>query len=828
MATYEQVARGTQAHMMGTLDIGREDFRLFVDSLRLQEKFPGIQGLALIEVIPRSTLAAHTLRIKNQGFPDYAVRPTGDRDYYSSIIQIEPFDGLNPRALGFDMLTDQTRRIAMERARDTGQAAASGKTKLVQENGSREQAGLVMYLPVYRRGAPVGTLAERRTNLIAWIGAPFRMDDLMDGLSGERSSDILLTIHDGDNLDSDSILYRSAGVTSEQSSQPMLATRQKISVAGRTWTLDLRSTPGYEARIDRDTPRIVAIGGVAASILLAFLVWTLASARKRAQTLATAITQKLWESNARVKSERRRMQSILDNTHDAFVALDSHGCITDWNTKAEVIFGWPASEALGKDLADLIIPAALRGAHRAGFARFSIDGKPTLTKRVVEVEGLHRSGRLIPLELAVAGVPEKSGIVVSAFIRDVSERTEAARKEAERTQALDEARAALQHSQRLEAVGKLTGGVAHDFNNVLQILGGNIQILERLYAQDERLQTRLVSMARAVARGAKLSGQLLAFARRQPLRPVVLDLCHMMNELEDSLRGALGAALQLQIVVPDQLWHVLVDRSQLENVIQNLALNSRDAMPNGGKLTIALSNVAFDAEQAKLRDAAVGNYVSIVVSDEGEGMSEDTITQAFEPFFTTKRPGEGTGLGLSMAYGFVKQSNGHIHIQSQVGQGTIVEIYLPRSMEGEVQSIAQLDQLVTGGNETILVVEDDLDVQKAAVVMLEELGYRITTADNGNNALDLLKGGLQPDVLFTDVVMPGTVPSTELASEAQRMLPDLAVLFTSGYTHNALVQGGRLNAGVELLSKPYKREELAIKIRQAIVNKKMPANNSSA
>ena len=831
MATYEQVARGTQAFLLGSLDIAREDFRLFVSALRLQEKFPGIQGLALIESIPESSLDLHTLRIRAQGFPEYAVHPAGERRLYSSIIQIEPFSGLNLRALGYDMLSDETRRIAMERARDTGLAAASGKIKLVQEtSGVQTQAGLVMYLPVYRRGAPVATREERQANLIAWIGAPFRMNDLMAGFGGERSSEIFLTIYDGDTPSVDSLLYRSeeAGPTSLMSFSK-LASQQKISVAGRTWTLDLHSSPGYEARVDRKMPHIIAIGGVATSFLLAFLVWALASARTRALGLATAMTQKLWESNARVKSERRRMQSILDNTHDAFVALNSLGNITDWNTRAESIFGWPASEALGKDLAELIIPVESREGHRAGFARFLVTQEPSVTKRVVEVTGLHRSGRLIPLELAVAAVAEKSGIVVSAFIRDVSERTEAARKETERTHALEEARAALQHSQRLEAVGKLTGGVAHDFNNVLQILGGNIQILERLYAQDERLQTRLASMARAVARGAKLSAQLLAFARRQPLRPVVLDLRSVIEELEDSLCSALGGAVTLQLNMPDRIWNVMVDRSQLENVIMNVALNARDAMPNGGKLTIALQNTVLDAGYVNSHpDASPGEYALIAVSDEGEGMSEAIIAQAFEPFFTTKRPGEGTGLGLSMAYGFVKQSGGHIRLRSRLGHGTLVEIYLPRSAEKRTEQLLQVDQPVSGGNEHILVVEDDRDVQNAVVLTLEELGYRVTTADNGRNALDLLENGLKPSLLFTDVVMPGSVPSTELANRAKLLVPDIAILFTSGYTHNALVQGGRLNAGVELLSKPYAREELAVKIRQIISSKAIPPSSQVA
>lgn len=821
MATYEQAARATQAFLLGTANVRREDFRLFVESLRLKEKFPGIQGLALAEAIPKASLAEHLRRIRQEGLPEYSLYPMEDRDYYSSIIQIEPFTGLNLRALGYDMLTDPIRRAAMELARDTGQAAASGKVKLVQENGQKEQTGLVMYLPVYKRNTAIGTVEERRKNLIAWIGAPFRMNDLMAGLGGERSDDLMLTIYDGDVITEDSVLYQSADSMSELRGHRLFASKQKIAVAGRPWTLDIRSSPTYETRIDQDKPRIVGLAGLATSFLLALLVWTLASARKRALTIAMTMTQKLRETNIELASKQKRFSVILDNTHDAFVALDRKGCITEWNAKAEFIFGWSKSEAIGKDLAALIIPAELHSAHRAGFSRFSLTGESMLIKRVVEVEGLHRSGRLIPLELAIAGVPEESGVVVSAFIRDISERKEAARKEAERTQALEEARTALQHSQRLEAVGKLTGGVAHDFNNVLQIISGNIQILEHLYTHEDRLKGRLESMSRAVERGSKLSAHLLAFARRQPLQPSVLNLSQIINDLDDLLRRALGENFELETVVADHLWNTSVDRSQLENVLLNLAINSRDAMPDGGKLVIAMSNKILDIDYVKSHPETLpGEYVLVAMSDNGTGMTEDIIAKAFEPFFTTKRPGEGTGLGLSMAYGFVKQSGGHIRIRSQVGQGTTVEIYLPRSTAVETKALKRDIQPISGGNETILVVEDDFGVQNTVVTILEELGYHIITADNGKDALDIIRGGLQADLLFTDVVMPGSITSTELAREAKSILPNLAILFTSGYTHNELVRGGRLNEGVQLLSKPYRRAELAAKIRLVLTDEK--------
>ncbi|NEX60602.1 CHASE domain-containing protein [Noviherbaspirillum galbum] len=948
MATYEQATRAVQAFLLGSLDVKRDDIRLFVESLHLQEKFPGIQGLAIVQVVPASMLQQHTNAVQQQGFPGYNVHPKGDRALYSSIIQIEPFTGLNLRALGFDMLTSPVRRLAMERARDTGQAAASGKVKLIQENGAQEQPGLVMYLPVYKRGMPATTTEERRANHIGWVGAPFRMNDLMAGLGGERTADIMLSIYDGEAISADSLLFDSEIVANRvKPATSLFEAKRRILIAGHPWTLDIRSSPRYEDRLETGKPLLIAISGTGASVMLALLVWALASGRQRALTLANAMTRQLresefrwkfalegagdgvwdwnvqtneviyserwkamlgyreaeiqndqtqwerlihpedrqrtkelleaylknWQSdysneyrmlckdgtwrwilargavvsrdalgnaqrligthtdithrkqqeealreaNARLEVEQHRVRVILENLHDGFVAVDPDGRITDWNAQAQKILGWTPTEAIGKDLTSLIIPAELRSALAEGFKRFVATGQATLIDKVVEVNVLHRSGRLIPIELAVAGFPVAGKYAVSAFMRDISERKEAERMEAERTHALNEAREALQHAQKLEAVGKLTGGVAHDFNNVLQVISGNVQIMEHFYGHDPQAKGRLDGMMSAVDRGSKLSAQLLAFARRQPLRPTVVNPLRIVRNMDDLLQRALGDNIAFGVIAPDDLWNTFVDSSQLENVILNLALNARDAMPDGGKLAVELSNVTSGNEIAGIRsDLATGDYVLLAVSDTGVGMTEEVMAQAFEPFFTTKPAGEGTGLGLSMAYGFVKQSNGHIHLGSKPGNGTTIKIYLPRSMQPEMQTLPPVPEPTFGGDETILVVEDDPAVQATVIGMLEGLGYRVLKADNGDDALEIIERGEKIDLLFTDVVMPGAVSSPELARQAKQILPGLGVLFTSGYTRNALVSGGRLEDGVHLLSKPYRREQLARKIRQVL------------
>ncbi|WP_407362480.1 response regulator [Pseudomonas luteola] len=391
----------------------------------------------------------------------------------------------------------------------------------------------------------------------------------------------------------------------------------------------------------------------------------------------------------------------------------------------------------------------------------------------------------------------------------------------ERTRELERSQLALHQSQKLEAIGKLTGGVAHDFNNVLQIIEGNLELLRPALGNSSSGMAKLDAAVAAVSRGAKLSSQLLAFARRQPLKPVPTNLSRLLRSMDDLLRRALGESVQIETIIAGGLWTTMVDPNQLENVILNLAINARDAMQGNGRLTLELSNAMLDDHYAQSQaDVAPGQYVMLAVSDTGSGMSPDVMEHAFEPFFTTKPEGQGTGLGLSMAYGFAKQSGGHIRIYSELGSGTTIKLYLPRTHEIEIASPAAVGGTVIGGDETILVVEDDLAVQATVIDLLSGLGYKVLRANDAQSALSILQSGLHIDLLFTDVVMPGPLRSPELARQAKQLLPDIAVLFTSGYTQNAIVHGGRLDPGVELLSKPYRLHDLARKIRQLLASHK--------
>jgi signal transduction histidine kinase len=391
-----------------------------------------------------------------------------------------------------------------------------------------------------------------------------------------------------------------------------------------------------------------------------------------------------------------------------------------------------------------------------------------------------------------------------------------------RFQQMEATEAQVRQAQKMEAIGQLTGGVAHDFNNILTVITGPIEILSD-GVKDRPLLAQITAMiAAAAARGADLTHRLLAFSRQQPLRPRSTDINALVGDTAGLLRPTLGVQIEIETMLANNAWPALIDASQLSTAILNLALNARDAMPDGGKLTLETKNVALDSDYASLNsDVEPGNYVMIAVSDTGEGIPGSLLEKVFEPFFTTKGLGKGSGLGLSMVYGFVKQSNGHVKIYSEQGHGTTVKLYLPRaSCAPELDADAPLAELgmseIEHGDEAILIVEDDLLVRDYVVTQIERLGYRTLTAGNAAEALAIIDCPDHIDLLFTDVIMPGGMNGRQLATEAVRRRPGLKVLYTSGYTENAIVHHGRLDAGVLLLPKPYLSSDLARGIRIAL------------
>jgi len=383
-----------------------------------------------------------------------------------------------------------------------------------------------------------------------------------------------------------------------------------------------------------------------------------------------------------------------------------------------------------------------------------------------------------------------------------------------------EAEEKLRQAQKMEAIGQLTGGVAHDFNNLLTAVIGNLDLIQERLDGDAMTRRHLDTAMRAATRGSDLTHRLLAFARRQPMAPVSTDVNRLIRDCKLLLQRTIGAEIDIEIFPGEDTWRVLVDGNQLENALLNLAINARDAMPDGGKLTIETANVNLDADYAARNpDVTSGPHAMISISDSGTGIAPEVLEHVFEPFFTTKPQGQGTGLGLSMAYGFAKQSGGHIRIYSELGQGTTVKLYLPRTADAETDGADRHPPhggAAPRGSETILVVEDDPDVAEFTTAALESLGYRVLQASDGPSALRCLQEIPHLDLLVTDVVLPGGMNGREVAGKVQEAFPSTKVLFISGYAESIVVHQGRLEIGVNFLPKPFAKDALARKVRTSL------------
>jgi len=524
--------------------------------------------------------------------------------------------------------------------------------------------------------------------------------------------------------------------------------------------------------------------------------------RRAAQEELRTLNQTLEKRVAERTADRDRMWRL---STDIMLVARPDGHITASNPAWSYLLGWTEEALKGRKLQDLVLEQD-RQRLSAALQELLEAGAP----RLVELRIRHRTGgsRVIALSaLAVDGL-------IQAVGRDMT-----AEREAEA--ALRDAEEALRQSQKMEAIGQLTGGIAHDFNNLLTGIIGAVEIVRKRLAngkhQDiDRFMNAAITSAN---RAAALTHRLLAFSRRQPLDPKPLDLNHLVESIDDLLRRSLGEQVALKVSLGTEVWPALTDANQLENALLNLAINARDAMPGGGRLTIETANVTAAPSDGRPDDLEPGDYVLVSVSDTGIGMSSETIAKAFEPFFTTKPIGQGTGLGLSMIYGFAKQSRGHVRIESVLGQGTTVRLYLPRywGAMGDDQANVGVIEAPHGSGETVLVVEDDSSVRLLIAEVLRELGYSCLEATDGQAALPLLSSNIRMDLMVTDVGLPG-LNGRQLAEIAREHRPGLRVLFVTGYAEHATERGRFLGLGMDMITKPFTLDGLAIKIREMIAS----------
>jgi PAS domain S-box-containing protein len=527
------------------------------------------------------------------------------------------------------------------------------------------------------------------------------------------------------------------------------------------------------------------------------------------------VTERQIAQQELLESERRFRRLVEGVTDYAIFQLDPSGIIQTWNAGAQKIKGYSAEEVLGQHFSMFYPPED----RAAGIPDKALQTAASEGRYEAEAWRVRKDGTRFCASVVIDAIRDEGGKLTgfAKVTRDVTERHETEKK-------LKQAQEQLAASQKMEAVGQLSGGIAHDFNNLMMIVLGNLETAQREISKlpSTPSVSRAISNAtRGAQRAAALTSRLLAFSRRQPLDPKPIDLNKYLTGTSDFLQRSLGELIQIETVGAPGLWPIEVDPNHLENALLNLAINARDAMPEGGKLTIEGENVYADQDYHQANpEVAVGQHVCIAVSDTGKGMSQEVLGRAFEPFFTTKEPGQGTGLGLSQVYGFVKQSGGHVKIYSEVGQGTTVRIYFPRMRGAPARDVGEeLDPVVAGADtEVILVVEDDGDLRTYIADILVGLNYKVVTAPNPAAALDLLRSKSEIDLLLTDVVMPG-MNGRELANDVLKSRPNLPVIYMTGYSRNAVIHQGRLDDGVDLLQKPFSQSELAARVRAALDRK---------
>jgi len=506
-----------------------------------------------------------------------------------------------------------------------------------------------------------------------------------------------------------------------------------------------------------------------------------------------------------------RLRAVVETAVDGVILIDAKGIVSMFNPACERLFGYTASEVIGQNV-KMLMPAPFHEEHDGYLLNYRETGERKIIGIGREVVGRRKDGTTFPMDLSVGearqqepgGNANSGSAIFVGIIHDLTERKKTEEQ--------------LVQAQKMEMVGQLSGGIAHDFNNLLTVIIGNAELLGNKLKARPDLKQFCDTIMNAGDRGAELTQRLLAFSRRQTLKPVAIDCNALVESMRVLLQRTLRENIEIRLSLDPQLIMAFADPAQLESAILNLALNAQDAMPIRGKLSISTQNMLLDEQyQDGHPEVMPGGYVLIAVTDDGMGMTPEVRERVFEPFFTTKDVGKGSGLGLSMVYGFIKQSNGHVAIYSEPGLGTTVRLYLPAAKPGSVPKVEEVspDDVVAEGSGTVLVVEDDPFVRGYAVGSLESLGYRVLIASDAGEALKQLgRHGDQIDVLFSDIVMPGGLGGWELAERAQQLIPHLRVLLTSGYPLETMMSRGQPNARLQILNKPYRKAELGRKLSE--------------
>jgi PAS domain S-box-containing protein len=817
VANYEQMLRGVQGLFSASDVVDPAAFRTYVDTVMAGPDAAGLQSVAYNALVPRDALPAYIERMRRQGHPDFEVRPPGVRDFHAPLTLVAPDSSANRTVIGYDSMSDATRRNAMLQARDSGNATLTALVQLRVDAGPDLKAGCLLYLPVYAKGAATGTIAERRAHGIGWVRAAFRVGDLMSTLYGEQSPGLMVRLHDGTDTSDASLMYRSdtpgdAGVVpAGPRPEPRFQAQEYVTLAGHTWTVQLSSLPEFERVHERNASTVILVAGIVLSLLLAVITHQLVTGRKRAYAAAQAMTREL-------RASEERYRRIVETAGEGIWLLDAAHRIAFVNPRIAQWLGVPEAQMQGRPMDDFMDPDEAARC-RAALAALATQGSGD--SGAIELRLRRADGSAMWVSVSMRPIFDDAGNASGALgmLTDINER----RVAEERRAALE---TQLRDAQKMEAIGTLAGGIAHDFNNILAAIIGNVAAAREDAAIGLSADSSLAQIERAAMRARSLVQQILTFSRMQAQELHTQALQPVIEETLDMLRAAIPAQVELRVSLPRQPVYVRADATQIQQVVMNLCTNAWHALPAGrGRIEVGLAVEDAAPVRRAHRGGALqppagsamasaslrGPRAHLWIADNGSGMDEATRARVFEPFFTTKQVGQGTGLGLAVVHGIVSVHGGAIHVDSAPGVGSRFDLWFPlqEAPKQEPDTAHAEASAPRGDGEHVLCVDDDPAMVLMVDGLLQRAGYKVTVFEQPAAALARVRADPQAfDIVVTDYNMP-EMNGMELASAIARVAPQLPVIITSGFISDEMrQQAGALHVGA-LLQKEYTLERLA-------------------
>ncbi len=800
MGLYVLALQGIRGLFAASNSVERNEFATYLQRVDIRKNYPGLVHIEFVQRVTKEekeTFVRDT-RASLPQFSNFSIWPESDRDEFWIINYAEP--ELPQKIFGFDVLSNPQRKEAYVRARDTGLPTMTDTLILKQDSETNNQNSFLITVPVYKNGSPTETAEEKRAALKGFLTAVFRASELF--------SEIFKSTHAEDSVSIDILFDSDSEVRPAQGAAYINNPTKKegrlnaasfdqinsINVGGRNWAIHFHAPSDFGiTKTEKRIPYYVFISGMIISVLVAWVVFLLLNSRAKAFELAEKMTENL-------RASEQYNRKLFEQSPVGLALCRMDGTLVDVNAAYAKIIGRTTIEALQltywqitpdkykQQEADLLDSLSQMG-HYGPY----------------EKEYIHKNGSLIPVRLNGTLIERDGVSFIWSSVEDISTRRN-----------LEEQ---LLQSQKMDALGHLAFGVAHDFNNLLTVIGGYSELLLGKLSGDDLNLKKVQQIKIAADQATQLTSQLLAFSRRETAVPEVICLNKILQKLKEMTQRLIGENIEVEFRLAEDLGNVKLDPGQFEQVMINLNVNARDAMPQGGKLKIETKNVRV--EQTVLNSAGLGkgDYVCVVVSDTGSGMTKEVQVRIFDPFYTTKDKGKGSGLGLSTVYGIISQYHGKIFVDSHIGKGTTFYIYLPRDYTQPATAVTDQSKQagLVGGNETLLIVEDHVEVRDFSVGILTDLGYQVSVAGDGEEALKIIeeKGIKTFDLIITDVIMP-RMGGKVLANNLKKKIPAIKILFVSGYTDQDIEKDGILQEGVFLLRKPYALPELAIKVREVL------------